>query len=261
MLARTLVTATCSTGRHPGMDIRKNTALNLSIYGVLLTLNILGEVNGARMLVYFTKPLLMLILGSWFFFNSRRVGDRFTLLIQAGLLFSLFGDVALMFQHLDEFNFLIGLGAFFIAQLCYTLAFAQNISETNGGQGLLVGSLLAAAVAGYGFIFASDILPRVDEVLRPAVLIYAIAICAMGMLAALRFGRTYTQSFALVLVGAVLFIASDSLLATNRFARPLVHAPWSVMLTYGLGQVLIAAGALWHVLNPAEIRRKAALTT
>ena len=243
------------------MDIRKNTAINLSVYGLLLVLNILGEISGARLLVYITKPLLMLVLGSWFFFNSRRVGDRFTLLIQAGLLFSLFGDVALMFQHVDEFNFLIGLGAFFIAQLCYTLAFAQNISETSGGQGLLIGSVIAAAVAGYGFIFASSILPRVDEVLQPAVLIYAIAICAMGMLASLRYGRTYTPSFLLVLIGALLFIASDSLLATNRFASPLTHAPWSVMLTYGLGQVLIAGGALWHVLNPAEIRRKAALTT
>ena len=28
---------------------------------------------------------MMMVLGSWFFFNSRRVGDRFTLLIQAGL--------------------------------------------------------------------------------------------------------------------------------------------------------------------------------
>jgi uncharacterized membrane protein YhhN len=243
------------------MDIRKHTVLNLSVYGILLMLNIIGEVQGTRMLVYATKPLLMLVLGSWFFFNSRRVGDRFTLLIQAGLLFSLFGDVALMFQHVDEFNFLIGLGAFMVAQLCYALAFAQNISETPGGQGLLVGSLLAAAVVGYGIIFASDLLPRMEETLVLPVTIYAIAICTMGVLAALRFGRTYTQSFVLVFAGALLFIVSDSLLATNRFARPLYHASWSVMLTYGLGQALITAGALWHVLNPEEIRRKAALST
>jgi hypothetical protein len=34
-----------------------------------------------------------------------------------------------------------------------------------------------------------------------------------------------------------------------------------VMLTYGLAQVLIAGGCLTHVLDPEEIRRRAALTT
>lgn len=243
------------------MDIRKHTPLNLGLYAALLILNIIGEVNGARWLVYLTKPLLMGLLGSWFFFNSRRVGDRFTLLVQAGLFFSLLGDVALMFQHLDEFNFLLGLSAFFIAQLCYALAFAQNLSESASGRGLMMGALLAVLVAAYGAFFALEILPRVDQALQPAVLIYAIAICTMGMLAALRYGRTYRESFWLVLIGAAFFITSDSLLAINRFARPLDHAPWSVMVTYGIGQLLIAAGALWHVLNPEEIRRKAALST
>jgi uncharacterized membrane protein YhhN len=243
------------------MDIRKHTPINLGLYTALLAVNIAGELSGSRWLVYVSKPLLMAILGSWFFFNSRRVGDRFTLLIQAGLFFSLLGDVALMLQHLDEFNFLLGLSAFFIAQLCYALAFAQNLSESASSRGLMMGALLSALVAAYGAFFALDILPRVDQALQPAVLIYAIAICVMGVLAALRFGRTYRESFWLVFIGAAFFITSDSLLAINRFARPLSHAPWSVMLTYGIGQVLIAAGALWHVLNPEEIRRKAALST
>jgi uncharacterized membrane protein YhhN len=65
----------------------------------------------------------------------------------------------------------------------------------------------------------------------------------------------------MIFIGAVLFIASDSLLAINRFVRPLDHAAWSVMLTYGTAQVLIAAGALRHVLSPDEVRRRAALTT
>ncbi|MCB0812103.1 MAG: lysoplasmalogenase, partial [Flavobacteriales bacterium] len=40
-----------------------------------------------------------------------------TLLVQAGLFFSLIGDVFLMLDHLDEFNFLIGLSAFLIAHI------------------------------------------------------------------------------------------------------------------------------------------------
>jgi uncharacterized membrane protein YhhN len=243
------------------MDPRKSLYLNIGLYILLLAATIVGETSGLHWVVYCCKPLLMVVLGSWFFFNSRRMGDRFTLLVQAGLLFSLLGDVALMVQHLDEFNFLIGLGAFFLAQLCYTLAFGEQVFRGGAGQGLLTGALLALGIAAYAVFFALELVPRVDEALRPAVGLYALAICSMGVLAALRHGRTYPQSFWMIFIGAVLFIASDSLLAINRFVRPLDHAAWSVMLTYGTAQVLIAAGALRHVLSPDEVRRRAALTT
>jgi len=243
------------------MDPRKSLLLNLGLYILLLAGTIVGEMSGMRWMVYGCKPLLMVVLGSWFFFNSRRMGDRFTLLIQAGLFFSLLGDVALMVQHLDEFNFLIGLGAFFLAQLCYTLAFGDHVLQGGGGQRSLMGALIALGIVAYAVIFALELVPRVDEALRPAVGLYALAICSMGALAALRYGRTYPQSFWMIFIGAVLFIASDSLLAINRFVRPLDHAAWSVMLTYGMAQVLIAAGALHHVLTPEEVRRRAALNT
>jgi len=47
----------------------------------------------------------------------------------------------------------------------------------------------------------------------------------------------------------------------NRFMKSLPHAEWSIMLTYAAGQFLIAAGALAHVLDPEELRRKAVLNT
>jgi len=243
------------------MDIRKNTLVNGTAYGLALIGTIVGGIRQDHMMVYICKPALMIILSSWFFFNSRRVGDRFTLLIQAGLLFSLIGDVALMFDHKDPFNFLIGLGAFMLAQLCYALAFAQNISDAGPGGNILVPVVLSAGVMAYGFFFAYDLMPYVDDVVALPVIIYACAISLMGIGAVCRFSRTYMRSFILVLLGSVLFIASDSILAVNRFMKPLDHAQWSVMLTYGLGQFLIAAGALAHVLDPEEIRRKAALST
>lgn len=242
------------------MDIRKNDLLNGIAYGAAALGTIIGEATGAQVLVYVCKPLLMIILSSWFFFKSRRVGDRFTILVQAGLFFSLIGDVALMFQHVDQFNFLIGLGAFLIAQLCYTIAFAHHLA--NGTEGFsVVPWLVATGMLFYGVLFGMALVPRVDETVRIPVVVYAIAITCMGITAALRYGRTFLRSFLLVLCGAVFFIASDSILAMNRFIEPLDHAKWSVMLTYAIGQYLIVSGCLAHVLDPVEIRRKAALTT
>ncbi|MBL7951915.1 MAG: lysoplasmalogenase [Flavobacteriales bacterium] len=243
------------------MDPRKHTALNLTLYAAASLGTIVGEVTGAHGLVYVCKPFMMLILSSWFYYNSRRVGDRFTLLVQAGLVFSLVGDIALMFQHVDEFNFLVGLGAFLIAQLCYAIAFLHNILEVGRSRGDLISTCIAVLMVAYGYFFAARLLPMVDESITIPVAIYAVAICLMGATAAFRLGRTYFRSFAMVLAGAVFFILSDSLLATNRFIFPLTHAPWSVMLTYALAQVLIVWGALLHVLDPDEIRRKAALST
>lgn len=243
------------------MDIRKNTVINGAAYGLALLGAVIGGMTGHQSLVYICKPALMVVLSSWFFFNSRRVGDRFTLLVQAGLFFSLVGDVALMLVHLDRFNFLIGLGAFLVARLCYALAFGLNIAEAGPGGNILVPSLLAAGIAAYGFFHAYDLMPYVDDVVAMPVIVYICAISLMGMLAAFRFSRTYMRSFVLVMVGVALFIASDSIMVANRFVKPLAHAEWSIALTYGLGQFLIAAGALAHVLAPEELRRKAALST
>ena len=243
------------------MDIRKNTSLNGGLYALALAGTIAGDLTGVQPLVYACKPLLMVVLSSWFFFNSRRVGDRFTLLIQAGLFFSLIGDVALMLQHLDQFNFLIGLGAFLLAQLCYTFAFGINIAEAGAGPIRSWGVLFASLVLVYGFVFGLTLVPKVDPSVNVPVIIYAGAITLMGITAALRYGRTYPRSFTLVFCGALLFIASDSLLAAIRFLRILENMAWAVMLTYGVAQFLIAAGCLAHVLDPDEVRRRKALAT
>jgi len=242
------------------MDLRKNTPFNATLYTLALAAVIVGELKGWRPLVYAAKPLLMVVLSSWFFFNSRRVGDRFTLLVQVGLFFSLVGDMALMFQHLDRFNFLVGLGAFIMVMICYTIAFGHNISEAGTGDGLLLPMVISIGLLAFGFFFVLDLLPHLDEAIMLPVVVHAGAAVLMGIGASFRFGRTFLTSFLPVMGGAVLFILANFLLAQHRM-RPVDHAVWSVPLMYGVGQFLIAAGCLAHVLDPEEIRRKAALST
>lgn len=242
------------------MSLLKNDRLNGILYAAAALGTIVSGITGSHTLMLVCKPLLMIILSSWFFFKSRRVGDRFTLLIQAGLFFSWLGDVALMYQHHDEFFFLIGLGGFLVAQLCYMIAFAGNLVYGDARWPFAIWALVLA-LAGFGAGVILLLVPSVDDAVRLPVTIYACAITAMGVTAALRYGRTYMRSFVLVVCGALLFIASDSILAWNRFMHPLGHASWSVMLTYAAAQYLIVAGALAHVLAPDEIRRRAALST
>jgi uncharacterized membrane protein YhhN len=240
------------------MDIKRNTWVNGGAYLLALIGTILAQAKGIHALEYVCKPALLLILSSWFFFNSRRYGDRFTLMVQLGLFFSLVGDVALMFLHLDEFNFLVGLGAFLLAHICYTIAFVRNISEVGGTEGWILSSILSLIIALFAILFAWELQPRLDAEMTLPVLSYITVIAIMGIVACFRYMRTFPRSFWLVFVGALCFIASDSLLATNRFIRPLSWAPLALMVSYGAAQFLIAAGSLLHVLAPDTIRRKQA---
>ena len=131
-----------------------------------------------------------------------------------------------MFQHVDEFNFLIGLGAFMVAQLCYAMAFMHNIVETPGGQGLLI-SIADAGSGDRATAISSRaaccrswtkalVLPVTHLCHRHLVHGRAAPPCASD-------APSCTAS-CLVLIGAAFFIASDSLLATNRFlARSTMH--------------------------------------
>jgi uncharacterized membrane protein YhhN len=51
----------------------------------------------------------------------------------------------------------------------------------------------------------------------------------------------------LMMFGALLFVASDSILAINKFYLPFEFAGIFIMLTYGLAQLLITIGAANYV--------------
>lgn len=241
------------------MDIARNPYVNGAAYTLAATGTIVAQLKGLHGLEYLCKPLLMVILSSWFFFNSRRYGDRFTLLVQGALFFSFIGDVTLMLVHIDGYNFLVGLAAFMLAHVCYTIAFAHNIFQSGGTDGLALGGVIAILLLSGGFFIASDLMRYLDADLTVPVIVYAATISLMAIAAGFRYQRTYPRSFWMVFIGSVLFMLSDTLLSMNRFVRPVPLASVWIMVTYVLAQFLIAAGCLLHVLDPDSIRRKAAL--
>lgn len=243
------------------MTFRRDTVLFLLVYALATAGCILGKTPGWQAVEYVCKPVLMIALGIWFFLRSRRYGDRFTLLIQGGLFFSLIGDVMLMLDHIDGFFFLIGLVAFALAHLCYTVAFAQNIFEAEGADGLIGGSAMGLVLLAAGLFVANDLSRRLDQDLLVPVLVYAGCITLMGIAAAFRYQRTFPRSFRLVLLGALLFMLSDALLANDRFVSPGTVHPAFVILPYAAAQLFIAIGCLAHILDPDSIRKKAALDT
>jgi len=141
----------------------------------------------------------------------------------AALVLSMLGDIFLM---LPRDLFVAGLGSFLLAHLAYVVGF-----RVHGGSAA-AWALAALGVLAADVLLASPVLGAVRrrhrDLLVPVVA-YMLVISAM-VSAALATG------LALAIAGAVLFFASDTLIAWNRFVAQRRWMPLAIIVTYHLGQ-------------------------
>lgn len=153
---------------------------------------------------------------------------RYTIII--GLLFSLAGDVFLMLPR-DRF-FIHGLVSFLVAHLFYIPAFMFE-------SGRAFHTLSAIPFVIYGGVMLRVLWPHLGK-LRLPVLIYMLAILLMGWTAVSRRLLTEQPGSILAMFGALFFIASDSLLAFDKFRGRFRSAQLLIFSTYTIAQWLIA---------------------
>lgn len=149
------------------------------------------------------------------------------------VIFSGTGDLLLALPLAN--GFVLGLGAFLIAQLCYAVGFFRQRGPLLGRakRRLLFVLVLCAALA-------TLILPNTGPLMLP-VAIYLLAIGAMATSAAL-----HSTEQATVFSGALLFVLSDTLIAVNKFLWPFGASGLAIMVTYYLAQILLVTGSLSH---------------
>lgn len=187
------------------------------------------------------KPLAMLFAIVFVAASPRSMGarGRFDYMLMAGLALSMLGDVFLMFPG----YFIPGLVAFLLAHLCYIALFRQGMPWFPSRKALA--ATLGAGAAMYAFLF-----PKLTGILPVAVAAYVVVISLMTAQAIGRATVLRDRASLGVAAGAVFFMVSDSLLATNRFAFPLAMAQFWVLGTYYAAQILIARNA-WQATAPA----------
>lgn len=161
-------------------------------------------------------------------------------LLVAGLALGALGDAFL--SRDGERPFLLGLASFLAAHVAYVALFAL----AGAGAGLILAEGWRIGLAVLMIVAASVMLsrlwPALPQPMRAPVALYVAAILAM-VLSAL------TLREPLVIAGAVMFVASDALLAIGRFLMA-QDAPQqgavrrAVWILYYAGQTLIALGAL-----------------
>ena len=210
-------------------------------FAIIFFVELIVITNNLTMLRYITKPLITISLMLFVFFTIKRK-SRFSNKIIAGLFFSLLGDVLLMFAPTEEAFFMFGLGAFLIAHLFYISAFYLDSTNKIDVENRHVFPIFTV----FGFfciVFYYSIHSYLGGMKIP-VLVYAFVISMMAITAALRYGKTNEKSFVMILIGALLFMISDSLLAYNKFVEKLEVGHLLVMVTYMLAQFLIGIGTV-----------------
>ena len=182
--------------------------------------------------------------------------------VALGLGLSGCGDMLLELEPMvaGDLLFLLGLGAFLAAHWLYIQAFASHLAACRQQAALPADPLslpLAAACGAYAASFfqllrsSGDMAPA----LQPPVAFYAFSIGTMLWFALRVFrapsapGGSNSSSKSggvrsgVALVGALLFVVSDSVLGYNKFVAPLAHQKVAVMVTYYGAQICLAFSA------------------
>ena len=218
--------------RRRAIDPNRSLPLLTVVSATAAILAFIGVLPAALAFVFKPLTTALIIAFAWPRGAAQPAQRRW---IQAGLLLSLVGDVALLWP---AEGFLPGLIAFLLAHLAYIAAFCVPARLAARPLAFVAYALLAA-------IILSQLWAGVPGALRAPVVAYVLCLATMASQAAVWWrvaaGRDDAALARHAAIGGALFMASDSLLAINKFALPLPLSSLWILLTYWVAQWCIAA--------------------
>lgn len=157
-------------------------------------------------------------------------------LIVFGIVLGFIGDVALMFK--GDAAFVTGLAGFLIGHIMYSAWFIQY---TMGAFNLWTLAYIPFCACAAAMLFRR-LRPGLGKMKLPALaydaIIFFMSTCAFALMLA----RPCFAS-ALIWLGSLGFIVSDSILAEGIFIKKRAHHNFKVMSTYTFAQLAITLGA------------------
>jgi len=167
------------------------------------------------------KPLTTALIIYLAFQQGGNSFSFYKTMILIGLGLSLMGDIFLM---LPRERFIAGLVSFLTAHVFFIVAFTSN-----GGP--FWNWIYLAPVFVYFSLLSNVLLKHTGKMTLPVV-VYSLVILFFLWQAAGRYGFQPDMLTACGLFGAILFVLSDSLLAYNKFVKPIKWAPGILMILY-----------------------------
>jgi len=198
------------------------------LIGLSAIFAIFGKYAKQRYIHYVFKPLTMILIIYLAIVSGVNVNHSYKYLILSAFIFSLIGDIFLM---LLNHKLIKGLYFFLIAHILYVFAFIQNV-ETYF-------FIILIPVLIYTTIIYRLLYDKLNK-LRLPVLFYIIIISIMGWLAVNRYLNFQDVKSLCALMGGSLFLASDSVLAINRFKKQFKSSEIMILGTYFSAQLILA---------------------
>jgi uncharacterized membrane protein YhhN len=195
----------------------------LGAAGVLAVGNWVAVAGERKPLEYVCKPgKLAALLGVALVVDPTHGDTRAWFVVALAL--SLAGDVFLM---LPSDRFVAGLTAFLLAHVAYVIGLTRHGGSAGAVLVAAIPVVIVAGALGARFLRAARAAGH-QELVGPLVaymaVIAAMVTCALA------------AGIVLAAVGAVLFMASDALIAETRFVTARHWAPLVIIVTYHLGQ-------------------------
>lgn len=181
-----------------------------------------------QLMVNFAKPMLMITLFWYYYSNTKQLNKYFVL----GLFFSFLGDLLLL--GTGEVCFIFGLLFFLIAHVFYIIMVLRLIPARKPKN-----FIMASVPFLLLFLILMNILFVGLGSMKIPVIIYAMTISFFGIVSLLLYLETKTKISLILLVGVLIFISSDTILALNLFYKTQSFYPLLIMMSYVLAQYLI----------------------
>ena len=207
------------------------------LFAIVSLLEIVFVTTNNQTLRYFSKPLIIPLLATIYISYQRPRKPILKDHILLGLFFSWVGDVLLQMPNL----FVPGLLSFLTAHIFYIIYFAKTKSDQHSFFKLR--PIMLIAVMAYLVEFIYILWPTLGP-MRIPVLIYGITISTMLSAALWQYQKLENKTALYFIIGATLFVTSDSLLALNMFKENFSMAGILIMSTYILAQLFIVLGAI-----------------
>lgn len=213
----------------------------LALTLIFAALEAIAVSKNIQLLEYVAKPAVMVFLLLWLYTMTGLQGN--TLWFGLGVMLSLAGDLLLMIS-VDRL-FLPGLVAFLLAHICYITGFRAELMAVSVWSLILL-AFLAVNVSRLLRRIVGEMRARGENQLVFPVIVYGTVISIMLYAAMSTLSNQAWTPLGSVLVstGALLFVASDVILAWMKFVAPLKNGRiWNIAL-YHLGQIGLIAGVV-----------------
>ena len=214
---------------------------------IFFTIHLIGELliiknkesKNHLLIRYISKPLLMPLLACFYMFDNTNLNLWVILGIAGGFL----GDVFLMIPDPNKTKrfFKFGLISFLLGHVFYIVALLLMTDFSNYQWWSI---LLSIPYIVIGVIVYPRLIKHTGKMKIP-VTIYLIVIILMGLFTSFLWGGREPSGVILLMMGALVFIISDTINAFNKFAKEILYERLYTMSTYLLGQFLLVLGFLY----------------